>query len=153
LLTSKDTIDDKVQGFEFGADDYITKPFNSRELQARIKNKLRHGKKQVGVFSIASLEIDQSKQRVSSSIDKKTIDLTRIEYKMLMCFIQRIDHVLSRSQILDLVWPNDLSISERTVDSHVSNIRRKISGSCVEISAVQGSGYRCTVSKNSALAA
>jgi DNA-binding response OmpR family regulator len=153
LLTSKDTIEDKIQGFEFGADDYVTKPFNSRELQARIKNKLRQGKKQTGVFNISDLEIDQDKQRVSSIIGKKVIDLTRIEYKMLMCFVQRIDLVLSRGQILDLVWPNELSISERTVDSHVSNIRRKISGSGVEISAVQGSGYRFTISKKTALSA
>ena len=142
LLTSKDTIDDKIQGLNCGADDYMIKPFDCRELKARIRNQLRRNTRYKNNLHIQGLEIDQDKQRVLSTEEQRNLELTRIEYKLLICFGYRVDHVLSRQQILDLVWPNNLSISERTVDSHISNLRKKLSKTGVTISAVHGSGYR-----------
>ncbi|MFZ3231426.1 MAG: response regulator transcription factor [Pseudobdellovibrio sp.] len=143
LVTSKDTIEDKSKGFDCGADDYLTKPFHHKELLMRINARLRnnetHKAEQV---SVPGLEIEISKQRVIRLSDMKSLDLTRSEFKLLLCFVQRVDHLLSRQQILDLVWPTNLNISERTVDSHISNLRKKLLGVDVEISAVHGSGYR-----------
>ncbi|MCB0355860.1 MAG: response regulator transcription factor [Bdellovibrionales bacterium] len=150
LLTSKDTVDDKVKGLDSGADDYITKPFDFKELDARIRSQLRRKNKSTDSLYIPGLEINLDKQTVYVPFQDKTIDLTRIEFKLLVCFSQRIEHVLSRQQILDIVWPNDLNISERTVDSHISNLRKKLLSTGIEILAVSGSGYKFTTIKKSA---
>ncbi|MCB0390573.1 MAG: response regulator transcription factor [Bdellovibrionales bacterium] len=147
LLTSKDSIEDKLKGFDFGADDYITKPFDHRELLARIKSKIKADKLSNNLIKISDLEIDNSKQYVFSKAKNERIDLTTIEYKLLLYFSQRIDHVLSREQILNYVWPDNLNVSERTVDSHVSNLRKKLSGTNTTIDAVRGSGYRFLITK------
>lgn len=147
LLTSKDTVEDKVKGLDSGADDYIVKPFDFKELDARIRSHLRRtsdGSQKQSIF-LGSLELILDKQIVRKVKDNQTVDVTPIEFKLLICFARRVDFVLSRQQILDLVWPNNLNVTERTVDSHVSNLRKKIVGMGVEISAVHGSGYRLTI--------
>ena len=150
LLTSKDSVEDKVKGFDCGADDYITKPFDFRELSARMKRFSNSLKKDISKIELLDLEIDKNKQKVFSKQLKSTIELTPIEYKLLICLSQRVDHVLSRSQLLDLIWSDDLNVSERTVDTHVSNLRKKLKGTNVEIDAVRGCGYRFQFVKKAA---
>lgn len=151
LVTSKDTTEDKVKGFDTGADDYLTKPFHFNELVARIKARLRNIKKSDNdeIF-IPDLKIDLKKQNVWIVSQQRSLELTRVEFKLLVCFAQRIDHVLTRQMILDLVWPQNLNISERTVDTHISNLRKKLAGIHLHINAVHGNGYRLSISKNAA---
>ena len=142
MLSSKDSIDDKLKGFDYGADDYMTKPFDFRELIARIE---AHTKKQqnpeVKLIKTHGFSIDISKQKFIDP-DKKHIDLTRIEFKLLTYFCQNLDIVLTREMILDHAWPNDLSVGERTVDTHVSNLRKKTGQLGKKIKAVHGMGYK-----------
>lgn len=146
MVTSNDTIEDKKKGFDLGADDYITKPFHHKELTLRVRARLnsiaRRGLSEKETIQIPGFEIDLSKQHVRSVPAGHQFDFTRVEFKLFVFFCKHLDHVLSRQQILDAVWPNNLEISERTVDTHISNLRRKISGHGVQLSAVHGSGYR-----------
>ena len=148
LLTGKDSIQDKLIGLESGADDYITKPFNFLELKARIRCQLRKTKNSSSDLNVPGLLIDQSSQQVFCQKSHTILELTRIEYKLLICFAQRIGHVLTRQQILDIVWTDKLNVTERTVDSHLSNLRKKLSGSSVAIQAVHGFGYKLITDKN-----
>ena len=143
MLTSKDSVEDRIHGYERGADDYINKPFHSKELLTRVRSKINKSKSsQAQQILIPGLEIDLQKQRIWSTSENRQLHLTGIEFRMFLCFAQRIDHVLSREQILDIVWPNNLSVSERTIDSHISNLRRKLAGLNMEINAVHSCGYR-----------
>lgn len=146
LVTSREDIEDKVHGFNSGADDYLTKPFHFKELRLRIRAKLKHIKDEnrSSVF-LPGFEIDIDRQRVRHHDSGVCLELTRIEFKLLVYFSARIDHVISRRQVLEAVWPDNLNISDRTVDSHLSNLRKKIEGFGVTIKAVHGVGYRVTV--------
>ncbi len=151
LVTSKDTTEDKVKGFDTGADDYLTKPFHFNELIARVKARLRSSKNtENDEIFIPDLKIDLKKQNVWIISQDRSLDLTRVEFKLLVCFAQRVDHVLTRQTILDLVWPQNLNISERTVDTHISNLRKKLAGINLNINAVHGNGYRLSIIKTAA---
>lgn len=150
MVTSKDTTEDKVKGFDTGADDYLTKPFHFSELVARVKARLRSSKNSENEIFLPDLKIDLKKQNVWIVSQERSLDLTRVEFKLLVCFAQRIDHVLTRQTLLDLVWPQNLNISERTVDTHISNLRKKMDGVHLSINAVHGNGYRLSVSKTAA---
>lgn len=148
MLTAKTTEDNKIQGLEVGADDYITKPFAPRELAARIKAVLRRsGVLQEGdVIELEGIKIDHGSHRVS--IDGKYIDIGPTEYKLLSFFMAHQDRVYSRSQLLDQVWGNTAYIEERTIDVHIRRLRKALQsvpsikdyGELVQ--TVRGSGYR-----------
>jgi DNA-binding response OmpR family regulator len=147
MLTGKQLIEDKVMGFTAGADDYIVKPFHPQELRFRVEARLREHQKGPGeteTFSVGDLTFDVSKQRVT--IEKggrsKSVSLTTLEFRILLFFARRLEQVLSRGQLLNSVWGGDINVFDRTIDTHISHIRKKIADSDWRIESVHGAGYR-----------
>jgi two-component system alkaline phosphatase synthesis response regulator PhoP len=135
---------EKVLGFELGADDYVTKPFSPMELRARIKALLRRRAPETPqVFRFGEFEVDFSRFELRRA--GKPVDLTPIEFKLLAAFVQNRRGVLSRQQLLDHVWGHDIFVTDRVVDTHVGNLRRKVEAdpeNPVFLVSVRGVGYR-----------
>ena len=153
MLTAKNEEADKVIGLEFGADDYITKPFGIRELKARIKAVLRRyktddpgadgsGPDGVGteVYRIDELEINVPRHEVSAG--EMIVALTMKEFELLRVLAENRGRVLTREQLLDIVWGYEYLGETRTVDVHIRYLRRKLgdAGKCIE--TVRGLGYK-----------
>jgi two-component system phosphate regulon response regulator PhoB len=146
LLTAKHETSDKLQAFQLGADDYITKPFNPLELRARIEARLRrraHGQDKLNILTVANLRLDLRTQvaTVGRAPHARTVELSSLEFKLLAHFMQRPEHVLSRDQIIERIWGLNTHVTTRTVDTHVSHLRRKLKGSEFGIATVVGAGY------------
>jgi DNA-binding response OmpR family regulator len=128
MLTVKDKELDKVLGLELGADDYVTKPFSFAELTARVKAVFRRTEERVKDlirYSFGNIKLDFEKYEAKKGGEK--LDLTTLEFHMLRFFIQNKGKVISRDSFLDRIWGEDnVSVSFRTVDSHIANIRKKI---------------------------
>ena len=144
LLTAKGEEADKVKGLDSGADDYITKPFSTRELLARVRAILRRAKV-VGedeMLQVADLRIDTRTHRVS--LGEVPLELSPTEFRLLHFFVSHPERVYSRSQLLDEVWGNQSYIEERTVDVHIRRLRRILepSGYDALIQTVRSVGYR-----------
>ena len=136
FLTAKDTEDDTLLGFGLGADDYVTKPFSVREVVARVKAVLNRSltqplQREERVIRYKGLVLDLD--RKTTTIDGETVNLTRTEFELLRLLLQHRGQVFSRQQIFDAVWPEDVVVSDRTVDVNITRIRKKIGayGSCV----------------------
>ncbi|MGQ0735669.1 MAG: response regulator transcription factor [Acidobacteriota bacterium] len=144
VLTAKAHEAEKVLGLELGADDYVTKPFSPLELRARIKAALRRGAPDThAVYRFGEFEVDFGRFELRAA--GKPIDVTPIEFKLLAAFIHNRRTVLSRQHLLDLVWGRDVFVTDRVVDTHVGNLRRKIEAdpeSPVYVVSVRGVGYR-----------
>jgi two-component system alkaline phosphatase synthesis response regulator PhoP len=148
MLTAKSQEIDKVLGLEFGADDYVTKPFSPRELQSRIKAVLRRfDKKQEAPaetqFSFGEIRLDF--QKYECFRDDKRIPLTNLEFDLLRFLIRQKGKVVDRDEILDQVWGTEVFVSPRTVDTHVLNLRKKIENDPSQpewIVGVRGKGYK-----------
>ena len=142
IVTSKEETEDKIQGFNFGADDYIVKPFQAQEFLMRVQSRIKRNMGQTdSLVRYKDMIIDLLKQTVE--INNQYIeDLTRIEFRLLTYFAQHVDHVLSREQIIISIWGDNHKVTDRTVDSHISNLRTKLNGSQFEIGTVYASGYR-----------
>ncbi|MCX7784607.1 MAG: response regulator transcription factor [candidate division WOR-3 bacterium] len=143
MLTAKSTEADKVLGLELGADDYITKPFSLRELVARVKSVLRRFESkqlQAKIVEIDDLMIDLSKYLVT--INKKKINLTTTEFKLLSALISRPGWVFSRQQLLDEIWEYDRVVLDRTIDVHIRNLRKKLGKYGKYIKSMRGVGYK-----------
>jgi DNA-binding response OmpR family regulator len=152
MLTGRTTKMDEVVGLEVGADDYITKPFDSRILAARINAHLRRsalaeaGGGREGVLSIGALQIDNAARRVK--IADIEIPLTMTEFNLLAVLAANPERVLTRAQLRDKVWGYPHDLDDHSVDPHVQRLRRKLSDfahSGVSLEAVPGLGYRLTV--------
>jgi two-component system, OmpR family, response regulator RegX3 len=142
MLTARDEEVDRVAGLEVGADDYVTKPFSPRELAARIKAILRRSEPQPlhdGVLTLDPIVIDRAAHEVT--VDDRPVDLTAKEFDLLACLVENAGLVLSRDQLLDLVWGLDFPGGTRTVDVHVASVRRKL-GLPDVIQTVRGAGYK-----------
>ena len=144
MLTARSDEHDKVSGLDAGADDYLTKPFSPRELQARIKAVLRRRAPQMTEDSveIAGLRIDPVTHRVSGN--NQTLELGPTEFRLLHFFMTHAERVHSRTMLLDQVWGDHVFVEERTVDVHIRRLRAalEISGHDRLIQTVRGSGYR-----------
>ena len=144
MLTARSDEHDKVSGLDAGADDYLTKPFSPRELQARIKAVLRRRAPQMTEDSveIAGLRIDPVTHRVSGN--SQTLELGPTEFRLLHFFMTHAERVHSRTMLLDQVWGDHVFVEERTVDVHIRRLRAalEISGHDRLIQTVRGSGYR-----------
>jgi DNA-binding response OmpR family regulator len=153
LLTSRNSVMDKVMAFSVGADDFIAKPFEPLELRARIEAKLRRRERQIrasDVIICGDFEIDKRTQRAVINEDGVTRELvlTPIEFKMLLLFAGKPDVVHSRDKILDAVWGSNVHVYARSVDTHVSKLRKKLGSRQDCIMSVHGSGYRMTAPEN-----
>ena len=152
ILTGRTTKMDEVVGLEVGADDYITKPFDSRILAARINAHLRRsalaesGGEREGVLSIGALQIDNAARRVK--IADEEIPLTMTEFNLLAVLAANPERVLTRAQLRDKVWGYPHDLDDHSVDPHVQRLRRKLSdrsNAGVSLEAVPGLGYRLSV--------
>ncbi len=147
MLTARGEEEDRVKGFETGADDYVTKPFSVRELVARIRAVLRRSQRDLQAESTTIragiLRVDLDGHRVWTG--EQEVDLTAIEYRLLTVFMQRKGRVQSREQLIDEVWGMGTAITHRTVDVHVKRLRGKLGPGSDYVETVWGVGYRLVV--------
>ena len=144
MLTARSDETDKIQGLDAGADDYITKPFSTQELLARMRAVLRRRAPEQAkeVLTLGKLQLDGSTYRVSHhGIELK---LGPTEFKLLNFLMNYPERVHSRSQLLDKVWGDHVFIEERTVDVHVKRLREALGLAGVMVETVRGAGYRIT---------
>jgi DNA-binding response OmpR family regulator len=142
MLTAKAEEVDRIVGLEFGADDYVTKPFSPRELLLRIKAILRRGpgEQADGKITRGPITIDAARHRVL--VGGKPVVLTAVEFKLLSMLMQRPGRVQARDRLLNEVWGYESAIDTRTVDTHVRRLREKLGKSATVIETVRGFGYR-----------
>ncbi len=144
LLTAKAQEAEKVLGLELGADDYVTKPFSPRELRARIQAVLRRsGGDSLGVRRFGELEVDFDAAEVRKN--GTPVDLTALEFRLLTTFVERAGRALTREQLIEAAWERGTNVSDRVVDTHILNLRKKIEAKPDEprlIRGVRGIGYR-----------
>ena len=148
MLTARAQETEKVFAFGLGADDYVTKPFGTKELRARIKALLRRSATHAdesasAAFQFGNVEVDLARGEVRRN--GQPIDVTLTEFKLLTAFVKHPGRVLSRQQLLDLAWGQGLVLSDRAVDNHIVGLRRKVEPAPGEpryLVSVRGLGYR-----------
>ena len=145
MLTARTQEAEKVLGLELGADDYVTKPFGSRELRARVRALLRRASEpsRSKSYRFGNVEVDFDRGEVRR--DDRVLELTPIEFRLLQAFIDARGRILTRDQLLDAVWGSDTFASGRIVDNHIGNLRRKIERDAADpryLRNVRGLGYR-----------
>ena len=148
MLTAKDSEIDKVVGLELGADDYVTKPYSSRELVARIKAVLRRGAadelpKEAGILSVGNIRMDI--ERHSVTVNGSPVALPLKEFELLEFLMRNEGRVLTRGQLIDRVWGDDYYGDTKTLDVHVKRLRSKIEvdpANPVRIQTIRGLGYK-----------
>ncbi|MEW8507907.1 MAG: phosphate regulon transcriptional regulator PhoB [Candidatus Thiodiazotropha sp.] len=148
MLTARAEEKDKVNGLESGADDYITKPFSTKEMLARIKAVIRRsGSGSSKAVEFAGLSIDPASHLVA--VETNPLHLSPAEFRLLHFFMTHPDRVYSRNQILDLVWGDSVYVDERTVDVHIRRLRKQLSptGHDKFLQTVRGVGYRFSPTK------
>ena len=142
MLTARSHEAEKVLGLEMGADDYVTKPFSPLELRARIKALLRRSaRKESTLHTFGSFVLNL--ERMELTQNGQVVELTTLEFKLLGTLVRNAGRVLNRNQILDLVWGRNAVLTDRVIDTHIANLRKKLESQDAEhISSIRGIGYR-----------
>ena len=147
MLSARSEEYDKLYGFDLGIDDYVTKPFSPKELLMRIKavtNRFNRAKeieiKEKSVFIYKSLNIDFSARQVF--IDKQEIELTHKEYELLRLLVENVNNAVTREQLVNDIWESNISAFDRTLDTHVKSLRKKIGIYSDNIITIRRVGYR-----------
>jgi DNA-binding response OmpR family regulator len=146
MLTARDDEIDRVLGLEFGADDYVTKPYNARELILRIKALLKrifpvqNNPATKDIFQIGALSIDLDKHEVR--VDEEVVELTLTEFKLLAHLIQNQGKIKTRDFLLEQIWEYGDGVFSRTIDTHIQRLRAKLGDTGKYIKTVRGVGYR-----------
>ena len=148
FLTAKDTENDMLTGFNLGADDYISKPFSIKQVQARVKAVLRRSleeKKPVNenILTYNTLKLDT--QRIKATINGEEVALTKKEFEILKLLLENINHVFSREEILSRVWKDEVYVLDRTIDVNITRLRKKIGeyGKCIVTRLGYGYCFEC----------
>jgi len=147
VLSSRDGEADRVVALEAGADDYVTKPFSPREVVARVRAVLRRTQVELGAGAAATpaLSLDAATRRARAN--GSNLELTRVEFDVLSCLLEQPGRVYSRVELIGRVWGDGFAITDRTIDSHVKALRKKVAEAGAEpglIETVRGVGYRVT---------
>lgn len=147
FLTASLGLSDKVMGFSAGADDYITKPFSPLELRARLEGRLRKRKlqhKQSDVMKWKELQINKPNQEVLifEAGEYRKTELTGLEFKILMYLAARCGQVVERDKMLNDIWGQDVHVYQRSVDTHISKLRKKLGEASSTLESIHGSGYK-----------
>lgn len=151
VLSSRDSEADRVAALETGADDYVTKPFSTREIVARVRAVLRRGARaeaapaQAAPTSAPTVPLTADEATRRATVHGKPLDLTRVEFDLLACLLAAPGRVFTRAQLIDKVWGDGFAITDRTIDSHVKGLRKKVAeagGDAWLIETVRGVGYR-----------
>jgi two-component system response regulator BaeR len=148
MLTARVDEIDRLLGLELGADDYLCKPYSPREVVARVRALLRRTRQWSTAETAASDVLTLDRERFEARIGGRTVALTQVEFRLLAKLHERPGHVLSRAQLLDAAYVDHRVVSDRTVDSHIKNLRRKLAHAAPDvdpISSVYGVGYRYEV--------
>lgn len=152
ILVSQETdTQKKIKGFSVGAEDYIVKPYDPEEMKARIEARLRKRQERLShrnTLAVGDLYLEIAAQQVTwkKNGQSERLDLTPLEFKILLHLARHPNQVLKREQLLTAIWGNTVFITDRTIDSHVSHLRKKIARSSCFIYPVYGLGYRLAVS-------
>ena len=145
MVTAKDTEDDLIRGLDVGADDYVKKPFSTKELTSRIRAVLRRladSDSEQNIASLGKITVDLQQHRII--IDGERVDFSPTEFKLLHFLLTHPDRVFARDQLLDNVWGNQVYVEDRTVDVHIRRVRKILEKfNCDDyINTVRGVGYR-----------
>lgn len=153
VLSSRDGEADRVAALETGADDYVTKPFSPREIVARVRAVLRRATPvpapgaAPGLAAPGTVPLTTDEATRRATVNGRLMDLTRVEFDLLACMLGAPGRVFTRAQLIDRVWGDGFAITDRTVDSHVKGLRKKVAeagGDAGLVETVRGVGYRVT---------
>lgn len=149
IISARDSIDDKVEGLELGADDYLAKPFYMAELSARIRSVLRRGNAAVSkIMTAGNIAVDVHSRR--ASVNDKDVPLLKKEFDILLYFLQRPNHIVDKAVLAESVWGDHVDMADNFsfVYAQVKNLRKKLSeaGATMNIKAIYGFGYKLTES-------
>lgn len=140
ILSARSEEYDKLNGFDMGVDDYVTKPFSPKELIARIKAILKRSNTYIDCYTYKTLKVDYKAH--SLLIDNKEIEITPKEYELLIYFIKNKTHALSRDQLINEIWGYDFYGDDRTIDTHIKTLRKRLGIYRNLIRTVRGVGYK-----------
>ena len=151
MVTANVTEDDRIHGFDLGADDYVCKPYSPREVVSRVQALLKRSYKHTGahqVWEFGHLEIDVDAKLIK--LAGKVVKLTAVEFAILVCLVTHAKHIISREQLIEQVWEGRSDITDRAVDTHLANLRKKLGDSKKNptyIATHYGQGYQFIASK------